>query len=245
MENSIYIALSRQAAMRREMDVAANNIANVDTPGFRGERVIFQEYISAPNFRERHSFVDDVGTARDTTLGAFETTGNQFDLALSNKDNFFVVETPMGERYTRHGKFHLDVNGDLVTGSGYPVMGEGRNIEIPPEVSSITITGDGAVLDDAAGGIEIDRLRVVSIADPTILKRAADSMYILDPDQTAEVAEEPGVIQGVLEDSNVKAIRELTRIMEISRMYEAITNFGKKEDERIGQMISELGKTPS
>ena len=231
--------------MRREVEVAAHNIANVDTNAFKGERVIFQEYISAPSFRERHSFVDDLGTARDTSKGGFKSTGNQFDLALADEHNFFVIETPMGPRYTRNGRFQLDAERTLVTQQGYPVMGDGDQITIPPAATRLTIAGDGTINDDANFGVTIDTLQIVRIDDPDMLKRAANSLYIADPDFDPPEAETPAVVQGMLESSNVKAITELTRMMELNRMYTAVNKFVEKEDERIKRMIDKLATPPS
>ena len=230
-------------AIREELDVAAHNIANMNTPSYKGERMVFREYISAPNYRERHSFVDRVGLSRDTTLGSFKTTNNVLDFALSNENNFFVIDTPMGERFTRHGHFELNEEGELVTTDGYRVMGNGNSIQIPETAGeNIMVTADGAIHIGNAVNEAFDQLRVVEINDSTLLKRAAGSLYILNADNVAPLAGQPSVLQGILENSNVKAITELTRITEISRMYEAINGFLDKEDKRVTRMLEGLGK---
>lgn len=227
--------------MRRELDVAANNIANVNTNAFKGERVIFREYISQPNFREKHSFVDDVGNARDTSAGTITPTGNPLDLALNQEGAYFVVETPMGERYTRNGRFQLDLNGDLINGQGYRIIGNNGPINLTNQNNPVTINGDGTIVDDATPAASIDRIKVVTFNDETLLRRAANGLYIPEEGIVATDSENPKMVQGALEQSNVQAIVELTRIMELSREYQAITEFGKKEDERIAKMINAIG----
>ena len=138
MENTSYIAMSRQAALRRSMDIVANNIANANTPAFKAERMMFQEYLAKPTKDDKLSFVEDVGTARDLSSGPLTTTGNDFDVALSD-EGYFVVDSPLGERYTRHGRFQLDANGQLVTGTGYPVQGQAGPINIPEDGGRISI----------------------------------------------------------------------------------------------------------
>src|ERR1700759_4686280 len=137
MENSLLVSLSQQLAAYRAMDVIANNIANVSTPGFKREAAKFQEYVAEMRPAEGQkgpqpvSFVKEAGVVRDSSQGNIEQTGAPFDLAISGK-GYFAVQTPGGLRYTRDGHFTLDGNGNLVTSQGYQVQGDGGAITITP-----------------------------------------------------------------------------------------------------------------
>ena len=238
MENSLYIALSRQAGLRRELDVIAHNIANVDTPAFKAERVIFREYLSKPSYGEQYSFVDDVGNARDLQPGHMVTTNNDLDVALASQ-GYFVVETPLGERYTRHGRFQLNAEGELVNGKGYRVLGQDGPITINSNTSDVEITGDAAISVPVLG--VLDTLRIVEFEDEATLRRGANSLYIAEPDAVITEVEQPRVVQGMLEGSNVTGILEITRMIQSSRTYEGVNQFVKREDERILKMIEKTG----
>src|SRR5262249_25796058 len=130
MQNTLLVALSRQMALSRELDVVANNMANVSTHGFRRESVQFGEFLmpvaSADGFAapDRHlSYVQDRTTFLDFAPGSLEQTGNPLDVAIQG-DAFFAVQSPdsQGERYTRDGAFQIDATGQLVSGSGQPVL---------------------------------------------------------------------------------------------------------------------------
>ena len=240
MENTSYIAMSRQAALRRSMDIVANNIANANTPAFKAERMVFQEYLAKPTKDEKLSFVEDVGTARDLSSGPLTTTGNDFDIALSD-EGYFVVDSPLGERYTRHGRFQLDANGQLVTGSGYPVQGQAGPINIPEDGGRIRIAGDGPGSND--DGI-LGKLQVVTFEDEQKLRKAANGLFIADPDMNPQQVAQPSMMQGMIEESNVQAVLELTRMMDINRAHESVAKLIQREDDRIKDMIDKLGRAP-
>ena len=112
MENTSFIALSRQSALRRQMDVVANNVANMNTAGFKGERMMFVEHLVKSKGGEkilgdRLSYVRDISTMRDLSDGPLEKTGNPLDLAITG-DGYFMVQTDVGNQYTRNGRFQLD-----------------------------------------------------------------------------------------------------------------------------------------
>ena len=229
MENTSYIAMSRQAALRRSMDIVANNIANANTPAFKAERMMFQEYLAKPTKDDKLSFVEDVGTARDLSSGPLTTTG------------YFVVDSPLGERYTRHGRFQLDANGQLVTGTGYPVQGQAGPINIPEDGGRISIAGDGTISNDE--GI-LGKLQVVTFEDEQKLRKAANGLFIADPDVDPQQVAQPSMMQGMIEGSNVQAVLELTRMMDINRAHESVAKLIQREDDRIKDMIDKLGRAP-
>src|SRR5689334_10979600 len=152
MENTLLIGLSRQVTLERQMDVIANNVANVNTNGFKADRSLFQEYLM-PTAREdnfaagrdrRISHVVDRATLHDFAQGSPDTTKNPLDVAI-NGDAFFVVQTPGGERYTRDGAFQINSQGQLVTASGFPVLGNGGPIQFQQTDKEIQIASDGNI----------------------------------------------------------------------------------------------------
>ena len=145
MENASLIGLSRQTALRRQLDVIANNLANVNTPGFKAERMMFEEYLmpvaNMEMARQRDgnmSYVQDLATIRDYAAGTLVQTENPLDVAIQG-DGWFVVDTENGERYTRNGGFMLNAGGELVTSEGHPVMGEAGPIVFGTEDVDIAI----------------------------------------------------------------------------------------------------------
>ena len=129
MENASLVGLSRQIALQRELDVVANNIANLNTTGYKSDNTVFQEFMMpvarANQFRgadRQISFVQDRATWIDLTQGPVETTGNPLDVAISG-NAFLTVQTPRGERYTRNGALQINSQGQLVTSEGLQVVG--------------------------------------------------------------------------------------------------------------------------
>lgn len=239
MENTTYIGLSRQLGLRRAMDVVAHNIANADTPAFKAERLVFREYLANPDSKDELSFVQDVGMARDLSNGPLVTTGNDFDVAITEQAGYFVIDTPLGERYTRHGRFQLDADGQLVTGVGYPVQGQNGPITIDDDGGRISIASDGTISNNT--GV-LGKIRVVDFEDPQQLRKAANGLFSAPPEAEAEEIDTPSLAQGMIEESNVQPILELTRMMQINRTHESVTRFLKQEDDRIKDMIDKLGR---
>jgi len=240
MENGIYIGISRQAALRRQMDVVANNLANVNTPAYRAERMVFQEFLmKPPQDQTGYSYVQDVGQYRSTENGPITATGNELDVAL-NGEGYFVVDTPLGERYTRHGRFQLDANGFVVTTEGHQVLSDAGPIQIPPQSTSIEINGDGSISTDVA---TLGKLQVVQFEDDQEPKRGANGLYTTEQDP--QVATDVQLVQGSLEQSNVVAVLEITRMIEISNAHNSLRKILENEDERNRTMIRRLGQSQS
>lgn len=250
MSNPIYIALSRQMALRNQMDVVANNLANMNTSGFKAQESIFNAYIEKPRFRERLAFVQDISTFTNFQTGALEVTGAPLDLAIKG-EGFFVVDTPDGPRYTRDGAFQLDADRQLVTSGGDPVLDENDQPILIPESpdgdhTGITITGDGAIRigdggGDAAGGGA--RIKIVEFDDPQQLRPVADGLFTTGAE--AQPAERSTVSQGALERSNVVAVLEMTKMIETARAYQSTNNLLTAEHERLQEMVRRLGRPAS
>jgi flagellar basal-body rod protein FlgF len=239
MEVSTYIALSGQSAREHQMEVLSNNIANISTPGFKGEKMMFQEYLSKPkNGGDASSYVVSQGNARDMSQGPLNHTGNPLDVAL-NGAGFMPVTTPTGTQYTRNGHMEIDSQGELVTTSGFVVQGDGGSpIVIPSGTASITIAKDGTVSTEKA---KIGKLSVVNFDNPQALAESASGLYTTD--QAPAPATGTSVEQGTIEESNIKPVVEMTKLMDAAHQIGMSKTFADGEHTRLKNAIDRLGKT--
>ncbi|MEM7070743.1 MAG: flagellar basal-body rod protein FlgF [Pseudomonadota bacterium] len=218
MENISYILLSRQKTLRNAVDVVANNIANIDTSGFKRESLNFREYVETPRARFKYSFVEDIGHFRDHSSGPIRVTGNSLDVAI-NGDGWFQIQSPQGIRYTRHGSFQTDLDNRLVTHQGDPVLDEdGLQITIPLDEGPIQISSDGVISTEFD---TVAKLAVVRFDSNQALNRGPNNLY--STDQATIPLAKPQVTQGALEGSNVQAISELTKMIGIHRQHDRLT----------------------
>ena len=236
MENSLTIALARQSVLARQMDVIATNLANLETAGFKSEHMIFSELIEQTGSQEFLSIVHDVSFVRDLTEGPFTGTHSPLDLAIHG-DGYFVVDTPDGERYTRHGVFQLDDNGNIVTTEGHPVLSSGgAPIAIPLDATDIAIARDGTISADTN---EIGRIKLVRFDDPQALSKVGSGLYDAEG-QTPQPANDSEVVQGMVEGSNVQGVVEMTRMIDTVRAYQAAAKLADTEHQRILDAIEAL-----
>ena len=240
MENTSLIALSRHGTLHRQMGIIANNIANMNTTGFKGEKMMFIQHLvrsrgSERLLHDRLAFVRDVATVRDVTEGPLEKTGNPLDIAVRG-DGYFVVETDGGARFTRNGHLRLDEEGQLVTQHGHPVMADGdQPFFFTPDDKSISISRDGTVSTENG---TLGRLRVVSFENPQTLRMVSGGLY--SATEEPEDMEAPEVVQGMIEGSNVEPIIEMTRMIEVHRAYESVKKLIEREDERMKRMVQQM-----
>lgn len=248
MENTILVGLSRQVALRRELDVIANNLANVGTTGYKSEGVQFEEFI-APRAQTDDfshpldrlvSFVIDRETRTDLSQGSFQQTGNQFDAAIDG-DGFFVVETPEGERFTRAGSFALNTDGELVTMAGYRVLGNAGPIVLDPNDTEFTIAADGTI---STRDGERGRLRLVRFEDPSQLIKQGDNLFNSNG-EPQPVEPRTRVVQGSIEKSNVNPVLEIGRMIEVTRAYTTLANLMSRTDELRRSAIERLADVPA
>ena len=243
METTTLIALSRQSGLRRQLDIVANNIANMNTTGFKGEKMMFVEHLVKSRGSEsllgsKLSFVRDIATMTDFTEGPMEKTGNPLDLGIT-REGFFVVQTEDGERYTRNGRFQLDDGGQLVNQNGEPLLSSGNQpFFLGPEDTEISISRDGTV---STNNGDLGRIRLVKFDNPQQLKRSAGGLFSSE-EQPRDV-ESPDIVQGMLEGSNIQPIFEMARMIHIHRTYDGVRSLIEKEDQRIRQMIKEMGQS--
>lgn len=243
MENALYVGLSQQMVLQRQMEILANNIANVNTTGFKGERPLFEDYVMAAGPRTPVSYVLDRGTMRDLAPGAFSATGAPLDLAIEG-DGFLSVQTANGPRYTRNGHLSLDADGRLVTSAGQAVLDDGGGeITLEEGAGAPTIAPDGTL---SQGTNRIGRLGVVRFADAQALEGAGDGLFAAAPGQAAEPAPEARVAQGMLEQSNVQPVVEITRMVALQRRYQTMQSLLQNDADLQRSAIQRLGRvTPA
>lgn len=223
MDTSIYIALSKEIGIFRDMEVTANNIANVNTTGYREEKLLFEDFLVSANKQEgKAAFANDVATFRNTQQGTLQATNAPLDAAISG-EGYFVVQTPLGPRYTRNGSFKIGPDGTLVTAQGHAVLDDGdQPILFDDADREIQFRENGAINVD---GAERAVIQVVQFANPQMLRGVGEGMY------AAEATPEPGaegsfrVLGGVLERSNVNPFTALTHMLHVSRSITNVTNF--------------------
>ncbi|MBM3618266.1 MAG: flagellar basal-body rod protein FlgF [Alphaproteobacteria bacterium] len=214
MDNGIYVALSRQMGLFRDMDVTANNIANANTVGFGGEKVMFDDFLvkTSPDGGPRTAFTNDFASYRNLAEGPMKVTSNPLDVAISGP-GYFAVMTPLGERYTRAGNFQLDTDGTLVTPEGYQVLDEGgQPIQFEPQDKEIAIGQAGDIVVD---GAPRGNLGVFEFANPQLMERTGSTLY--KADGLAQPAAASRVLHGTLEGSNISPVMELTHMIKVQR----------------------------
>lgn len=242
MENTLFIALSRQMTVRRQLETVANNLANANTAGYKAERLMFVEYLSkSDNGKSQMHFVQDLASARNHNPGKYEKSGNSFDMAIEGP-GFFVVEAPNGEqRFTRDGQFRMDQDGKLINRDGFPVLGDGdAPILFQPNDVEIAVRADGTV---TAGDAVRGKLKIVEFENPYRMKKAEGNLY--KTQEVAKDAEKSSVIQGMIEGSNVQPILEIAEMMRAMRSYQSAGKFIESEHERQRRAIDRLTRETS
>jgi len=280
MLRGLYTAGCGMMAQAARNDVTANNLANVNTTGFKKDNIAYRSFpeqllhrINDPNDQgviaavsqlsgdntaadalramlagtppvigslNTGAVVDEVRTWQEN--GTFQSTGHKFDLALAG-EGMFVIETPAGERYTRNGAFTLNPAGVLVNGEGHPVLAENGPIVLDPAAETedmLEISETGEIF---VNGEYLDRLRVVTFADYTQLRKQGDSLFNLgESELVPEDLLQPEIRVGFLEKSNVNPIQEMVSLIEASRAYEANQKVAQAYDSTLDKAVNEVGR---
>ncbi len=243
MDNALYVGLSRQMTLRRELDIVANNIANANTTGFKVEDLMVRTEQAKPaktlDGSSPVKFVMDTGVARNFTQGPMTKTGGDYDLAI-NGIGFFKVQAGGGERYTRDGRFTTNPEGVLVTQAGAPVLDEGGGqITIDPRLGPVTIGKDGIV---SQGALRAGRIAVVRPDDLSTLAKDGDNLYRNTTNNALQPVNDAQIHQGMLESSNVQPVIEITKLIEIQRAYESVAKMMDNTAELSRTAVERLGK---
>lgn len=251
--DTTFTLLSALKGQQKQMDSVANNLANVNTPGYKKDEVIFREYYNemigqdleseeerfshneyiSPYNRGSSSFVKPDHVSPEMHQGDFKSTNNPFDLALQT-DGFFSIDTAYGTRYTRNGQFSKNAEGYLITNSGDKVLGLKGPIKVEGE--EFSVGNDGQIMVD---GKEIDTLKVVRFDESNRLRKVGASMWI--PSSVNQTPKKPDTIniqQGALETSNVETVSEMVEMISVNRAYEAAQKAIRSNDELEEQVIT-------
>lgn len=215
MDSGFYSACAGLAARIRTLEVAADNLANINTAGFRSQQPSFRSVLmsaadGAAASRAVNTFVALHGTQLNLAPGQLQQTGNSFDLALEGS-GVFAVQTRDGVKYTRNGHFKLAADRTLVNASGDAVLGEGGPLRLP--AGQMSVSADGTVSVD---GALLGRLRIMDFA-PGANVTPVGNAYLSAPDNSVAVARKAVVRQGALEQSNVDPIVESVGLVALQR----------------------------
>jgi len=257
MIRSLSIAKTGMDAQQTQLDVVANNLANVGTTGFKRSRAVFED-LMYQNLRQSGGQTSDqtrmpsglqlgtgarvVATERIHTQGNSTKTDNQKDLMI-NGDGFFQVLMPDGTAaYTRDGSFQTDQNGQLVTASGYPVQ---PAITLPANATSLTVGRDGTVSVVQAGSaasVQVGQIQLATFLNATGLQSKGENLYVETDSSGGANQSAPGqngagtLNQGYVESSNVNVVEELVNMIQTQRAYEINSKVVKTSDEMLGRL---------
>ncbi len=256
MENALLIGLSRQIALARELEVVANNIANINTTGYKADGAVFHEYLMPGAHHDqfqgadrRMSYVQDRATWHDLSAGPLQKTGNPLDVAIDG-DAFLVVQTPRGERYTRNGALQINAQGQLVTADGYQVAGDGGPIQFQNTDRDISINQDGSITVREGANTKSDssrgKLRLARFERAAQLQKEGSNLFrapagMAPQAPTARVR----VLQGTLEQSNVHSVLEMSRMVEVTRTYSTIAGLLQQHGDLRRNAIDKLSEVPA
>ncbi|GLQ07400.1 flagellar basal-body rod protein FlgF [Sneathiella chinensis] len=237
MENAVYIGLSQQVALRRQLDIVANNLANQNTTGFKGSQPLFEEFlIKEQTAHTKMSYVQDFGLYTDVRQGVIQNTGRTLDVAI-NGDGYFTIETDAGLRYTRNGNFKLDPDGNIVTTAGDLLVDEdGQPIQVNLEFKELEIAPDGTIT--TAPG-QTQKLEMITFENQQNLKAVGNGYYNAG-DEAPLPTQDARLLQGSLEKSNVNPILEMTSMIEVMRSYQAAQKLLDAEHDLQMKSIEEL-----
>lgn len=235
MDAAGYVTLSRQSGLMREMQVVANNIANISTAGFRREGTVFAEHVHRMDEGPSLSMPHATGRVVDLSQAGLSMTGGAFDFAIQG-EGFFLIETPQGHRLTRAGSFTPNEAGELVTPDGNRLLDAGGAPVFVPPGSAVAMAEDGTL---SAGGTPLARVGLWLPADPLSLRHLSGTLFEAGE---LEPVEDGRVFQGFLEESNVNPVSEIARMIEVQRAYELGQKFLDAEDARARGVIETLGR---
>ena len=227
----------------KRMDIISNNLANVNTPGYKKDKMLFESMLAGninppaiPQAATADPILQKENVYIDFGEGSVVQTGNPMDLAIDG-NGFFVIQTPQGEAYTRQGNFRLAADGTLVTSDGYPVMGQGGAIRV--QGGQVEVDAKGVVTVD---GTPSGTISIVDFPKPYNLTKLSSTQFIpANQDVTPQDAT-GSINQGHLEGSNVETITEMARMIETSRYFDACQRVIKGFDDMTGKAANELGK---
>ncbi len=238
MDTAGYVALTRQSGLWKEMQTVANNVANLATTGYRREGVVFAEMLEPlPAEGGGVAMTDARARFSDNTQGTLAPTGNSFDLAIQG-EGYFMVETPDGPRLTRAGAFARNAQSEVVNLDGYRLLDQGgAPVFVPPDAGRVVVATDGTL---SANGRPLAQIGLYRVENETAMLRQGGTLF--NPDTEPLPVENPHILQGFIEESNVNPITEIARMIQVQRSYELGQKFLDNEHERIRNVTRTLGQ---
>jgi len=257
MQTGYYASAAGMVTQFNRLDTIANNLANVNTNAFKEDDLIVGDFMrlyqekrdelpNANNTKEGAKFINRtmsrvpqvVDAYTDFSVGNLEKSSNPLDVALSESNLFFVVDTPQGERFTRDGAFTLDDEGFLVTKEGFKVLGNDKKpISFAPTDANITIDKNGQIMTSVPGSTNLipnKKLYIATIDNPKYMQKEGDNLYKASDMKRISVANESGAVaQGFIEKSNVNAVKMMTQMIETNRL---IGMYQKAMDAQMNDM---------
>ena len=242
MTNITYVSLSQATALARNMDSTAHNLANSSTSGYKAIHPLI-ESVPDGNGDSSVSYVRDKGTYLELESGPLTPTGNPFDIAISG-EGWLAYQLPGGGTgYSRHGSLVVDVDGQLKTSGGMPLLGIGGGpVQLPDDVGDDVLISTGGTLTNPAGAV-LGSIAVVTIDDAAAMLPIGGGMYQLPADAgVPQQSVAPIIKQGFVEGSNVKAVLEMTRLIDIQRAYDNAVKLMGSDDDLTRTAIQKLGR---
>jgi flagellar basal-body rod protein FlgF len=238
MESSLYVSLSGQLALQRRLDTIANNVANSTTPGFRAENVTFESIVSQTQ-RTQVAYSSTGDHTFSQRSGPIVHTNNPLDIAVHG-DAYFSVNGANGPVYTRDGRMRVSPQGELENMNGQQVLDAGGGpIQINPNRGAIRISRDGTI---SQNGDRIGKIGLFAIPATAKLVRSEGAAIV--PDTPAEPVVDfvpNGIVQGYIENANVNPVLEMTRLIAVTRAFEAMTAAADQSDRKLTDAIKALG----
>lgn len=241
MQSGIYVSISSQMALERRLTTIADNMANVNTVGFRSTNVKFDEILSNTQneMNAKVAFVSQGNDYLSTRTGQFDQTGNQLDFAIKG-DAWFAIETPVGMVLTRDGRFTMTETGELVSSQGYPVLDAGgAPIQLqrdagPPAVGASGIITQNGTQVASLGLYEADVSQGFVRYENSGVRTSQTPQPVVDKFGVS-------VVQGYVEQSNVNAMSEMTQLIQVNRAFESITALMRDSENSLQEAIKTLG----
>jgi len=241
MQSGIYVGISSQIALERRLTTIADNIANMNTVGFRGTEVKFNQVMAETknDLRANIAFVTQGNDYLSTVNGEVERTGNPFDFAVKG-DAWFAINTPSGQVLTRDGRFSMSTTGELISTKGYPVLDPGgAPIQLNLSAGEPTVGSDGRITQNGRTMGQIGLF--TADAKKGFVRYENSGVIFSQAPQPVVDADRAGVVQGFLESSNINGVSQMTQLIQVNRAFEGISSMMKSTEENLSQALRTLG----
>jgi flagellar basal-body rod protein FlgG len=259
MQEAMFSALFGALSNEHRMTSIANNLANVNTTGYKRDLLAFRDTFEryaydqmvepTANVRAKKMLPEPMNMARprialaltDFQQGPLKVTGAPLDVAIAGDNGFFKILTPEGELYSRNGHFRQTAEGTLITEQGYPVLGDGGEITLPPGVRNFNIAEDGRIFAD---GNQVGQIAMTAVDNLGNLEKAGHNMYKPRKGTTVEEVPLTGVFmaQGFLEAPNVDAVYEMVNMIEAQRQFEAYAKVMQTSEAMDKEASNKVGR---